>query len=362
MFDEKLIKNSLEKSFFNEMFFNNSILDYIIFFIIITCGIIIIFIIKSKLIKWLVEKTEKTTTQLDDFLVNLFKEKIIILLYFTVLYLALKTLILPPIIVKIINTTGIIVFSIIGILFLSHLIEYIIKKHWLEKLDESKSKSFKGLFPAVKVIFWGIGIVFILDNLGFEISAVVAGLGIGGIAVAMASQAVLKDLFSYFAILFDRPFEIGDFIIINEYMGEIENIGLKTTKIRSLSGELLIFSNSDLTSSRLKNYKKMEKRRVVFTLKVTYQTSFLLVKEIPEIIKSIIDSISETTFDRAHFFSYGDSSLDFEVVYYVLSADYNIYMDIQQKINLSIMEEFEKQGIEFAYPTRTLYLNQKVNN
>ena len=303
-------------------------------------------------------KSKETNTQFDDFLSSLFKKKIIIVLYYTALYMSSKTLVLAPLLVKIIYILGVIIFSIMGILFLSNLVEYIIKRHWLVKLEESKSKSFKGIFPALKVIIWGIGIIFILDNLGFEISAVVAGLGIGGIAVAMASQAVLKDLFSYFAILFDRPFEIGDFIIINEYMGEIETIGLKTTKIRSLSGELLVFSNSDLTSSRLKNYKRMEKRRVAFIIRVTYQTSLLSIKEIPDIIKSIIVSINETRFDRTHFFSYGEYSLEYEVVYYVLTADYNIYMDIQQEINLKIKEEFEKRGIELAYPTRTMLLNQ----
>ena len=199
---------------------------------------------------------------------------------------------------------------------------------------------------------------FFLDNMGFEISAVIAGLGIGGIAVALAAQTILKDLFSYFSILFDRPFEIGDFIIIGEYLGTIEHIGIKTTRIRSLGGEQVILSNTDLTSSRVRNYKRMDKRRVLFKLGVTYQTSLEQLKAIPGIIKNAIENVEDTIFDRAHFFSYGDFSLVFEVVYYVKSRDYNKYMDIQQEINFAINEEFKNRDIEFAYPTQTLYLNK----
>ncbi|MEE9594372.1 MAG: mechanosensitive ion channel family protein, partial [Candidatus Hydrothermarchaeales archaeon] len=216
----------------------------------------------------------------------------------------------------------------------------------------------KAIRPVIKVFIWGFGVIFLLDNLGFEISTVVAGLGIGGIAVALAAQAVLGDLFSYFAIMIDRPFEIGDFIIVGDYLGTVEHVGIKTTRIRSLGGEQLVFSNTDLTNSRVRNYKRMEKRRVLFTMGVTYQTSHEKLKEIPTVIRDIIENISDTVFDRAHFSSYGDFSLVFEVAYYVASGDYKKYMDIQQEINLKIKEEFEKRGIEFAYPTQTVYLNK----
>lgn len=210
----------------------------------------------------------------------------------------------------------------------------------------------------IKTILWGTGIFFLLDNLGFKISSIIAGLGIGGIAVALAVQNIFSDLFSYLAILLDKPFEIGDFIIINDYMGTIEHIGIKTTRIRSLSGEQIVFSNSDLTGSRVRNYKRMNQRRVVFTVGVTYDTTQEQLKQIPGIIEKAIKSIDKTRFDRAHFASFGDFSLNIETVYYVLDRDYNIYMDIQQKINLEIMAEFEKLGIEFAFPTQTIYLNK----
>ncbi|MGL5514629.1 MAG: mechanosensitive ion channel family protein, partial [Sporomusa sp.] len=185
--------------------------------------------------------------------------------------------------------------------------------------------------------------------------AVVAGLGIGGIAVALAAQKMLGDLFSYVALVFDRPFEIGDFIIIGDHAGTIEHIGIKTTRIRSLGGEQLIFANSDLTSSRIQNYKRMASRRVVFKFRVMYHTTSQQLKEIPDIVRQIIENIDDATLDRAHFTSFGDFSLDFEVVYYVTGNDYAKYMNIQQKINLDLKEAFEQRNIEFAYLTKLLY-------
>ena len=219
-------------------------------------------------------------------------------------------------------------------------------------------RSLKGILRVIRVVIWGLAIVFFLDNLGFKISTVIAGLGIGGIAVGLAAQAILKDLFSYFSIIFDRPFEVGDFIIIDDYLGTVEYIGAKTTRIRSLSGEQLVFSNTDLTDSRVRNYKRMEKRRVLFRIGVTYDTPLEKLKEIPRVIEDIIKNVPDTIFDRAHFFSYADFSLVFEIVYYVIGSDYNKYMDIQQEINFKIKEEFNKRSIEFAFPTQTIYLHK----
>ncbi len=206
---------------------------------------------------------------------------------------------------------------------------------------------------------WSLAGIILLDNFGYKVSSLIAGLGIGGIAVAIAAQALLKDFFSYFSILFDRSFKLGDFIIVGDYMGTVEHIGIKTTRIRSLGGEQLIFSNTDLTDSRVRNYKLMEKRRVLFRLGVTYQTPLRQLKDIPKIIENIIKNAKDTAFDRAHFFSYGDFSLIFEVVFYINGSDYNKYMDIQQEINFAIKEEFEKRGIEFAYPTQTLFVTKQ---
>ena len=209
----------------------------------------------------------------------------------------------------------------------------------------------------IRIFVWTIGIVVLLDNMNVEISGLLTGLGISGIAIAFASQKVLADIFSYFTIFFDRPFDIGDFIIIGEHRGTVSHIGLKTTRIKSLSGEELVFSNNDLTDSRISNYGKMKERRINFKIGVVYSTSLEKLEKIPEIIEKIINNVEKTTFDRAHFSSYGDFSLIFEVVYYVKDSDYKVYMDIQEKINLEIKRKFEELNIEIAYPTQSIYLN-----
>lgn len=195
-----------------------------------------------------------------------------------------------------------------------------------------------------------------LDNMGVDVTAMIAGLGVGGIAVALAVQNVLSDLFASLSIVLDKPFVVGDFIVVGERAGTVENIGLKTTRLRSLSGEQLIFANSDLLSSRIQNFKRMQERRVVFSVGVTYDTPMDVVERISGMLRQCVEEQERTRFDRAHFKSYGASSLDFEIVYFVLAPDYNLMMDVQQAINLAIGRRFAAEGIDFAFPTRTVYL------
>ncbi len=203
---------------------------------------------------------------------------------------------------------------------------------------------------------WVLVLLLVLDNLGVQVTALVAGLGIGGIAIALAAQSVLGDLFASFAIVVDKPFKQGDFIIVGDLMGTVEHVGIKTTRVRSLWGEQLVFSNSDLTSARIRNYGLMEQRRVLFSIGVTYDTPADTVERIPQMIREAVEAQDLTRFDRAHFSAYGDSSLDIEIVYYVLSGDYNRYMDVQQGINLALLRRFADEGIDFAFPTRTLHV------
>jgi len=235
---------------------------------------------------------------------------------------------------------------------------YIKSKATEEEEAQRRIKQMRGITAIVSFFIWVLGFIFLLDNLGFEITTVIAGLGIGGIAIALAAQAVLGDLFSYFVIFFDRPFEIGDFIVIGEFRGNIEHIGIKTTRVRSLSGEQLIFANSDLTSSRIQNFKRMDKRRVVFKLGVTYQTPAEKIEQAVKIVEQIIIDHPDVTYDRGHFATFGAFSLDLEFVYFVLSNDYNQYMNIQQDVNFRVLREFEKLGVAFAYPTQTLFVNK----
>jgi small-conductance mechanosensitive channel len=210
----------------------------------------------------------------------------------------------------------------------------------------------------LRVAIWTFVLLLALDNIGVNITALVAGMGVGGIAVALAAQNIIGDLFSSLSIVLDKPFIVGDFLIIGEFLGSVEKVGLKTTRIRSLSGEQLIFSNTDLLNSRIRNYGRLFERRVVFSIGVTYQTPAAVLKTIPGIIRDAVEAEEDTRFDRSHFQKYGDFALTFETVYFVLSPDYNRYMDIQQGINLAIFERFEQEGIEFAYPTQTVYLGK----
>ncbi len=226
------------------------------------------------------------------------------------------------------------------------------------KIDPATVTTVSAIGFIGRLVLWALVVILLLDNLGFDVTALVTGLGIGGIAVALALQNILGDLFASLSIVLDKPFAVGDFLIIDEHMGAVENVGLKTTRVRSLSGEQLVFSNADLLKSRIRNYGRMFERRVVFKFGVTYQTPRDKLKKIPAMVRKTIEEQDKVRFDRAHFQAYGTSSLDFEIVYYVLSPDYNQYMDLQQAINLGIHERFEQEGIDFAYPTQTVYVHR----
>jgi small-conductance mechanosensitive channel len=322
-------------------------------------GLIFVKILRTVVLHRIKRWTSATRAVADDFLVASLEKAAIPLLYFAVFYFAVYFLQLSPPIVKGTRFLAALILTICGIRFGIELINFLIQNFWLKTQDDpAQQQIIRGLVPLVKFGLWTLGIVFFLDNLGYEVSTVLAGLGIGGVAVALAAQAILGDLFSYFAIMFDRPFVVGDFIIAGDYLGTIEHIGIKTTRIRSLSGEQIVFSNTDLTGSRIRNYKRMEKRRVVFKVGVVYETPLDKLKQIPGILKDAVLKQQGTVFDRAHFMNFGDFSLDFEIVYFVLSADYNIYMDVHQAILHLVAEEFQKRQITIAYPTQTLYLQK----
>jgi small-conductance mechanosensitive channel len=339
------------------VFFGNTIADYLRCVFLILAGSIAIKVFKFVLLKRLKAWARKTDTAIDDFLIGQIHRIGLPFLYLSLFFLSFNILAVDPGLKKAVDNAWLALLAICVVRFILALISYGLDIY-LVKMggQDALRRSLSGILVVSKVVIWGLVVVLFLDNLGFKISAVIAGLGIGGVAVALAAQAVLGDLFSYFAILFDHPFEVGDFIIIGDYLGTVEYIGIKTTRIRSLGGELVVFSNTDLTNSRVRNYKHMEKRRVLFKLGVTYQTSLEKLKIMPGVIQDIINNVKDTVFDRAHFFSYGDFCLTFEVVYYVIGADYNKYMDIQQEINFAIKKEFESRGIEFAYPTQTLFV------
>ncbi len=343
----------------NYVVFRNRIIDYLVCVLFILVGILAIAIFRRIVLSRLKEWASRTRTTLDDFAVDVFRKSLVPLAYYGVVFLSVRTLTLSAFLARALEVAGIFLLTVVAIQFAVSLSRYGID-HYLasRERDAARERALAGFSALVKAVIWGLGFVFLLDNLGFKISTVIAGLGIGGIAVALAAQSLLGDVFSYFTILFDKPFEIGDFIVVGEHSGVVEHLGMKTVRILSVDGEQIVMSNKDLTDSRVRNYKRMAKRRVVLKLGVTYGADGNTLKEIPGIVRAIVEATAGATLERVHFAAYGDSSIVFETVYYVdvTGNDPVRFMDVQQEINFRIYEEFARRGIEFAYPTRTVYL------
>jgi small-conductance mechanosensitive channel len=224
-----------------------------------------------------------------------------------------------------------------------------------------------------RLVIWSVVVLAILSNLGIELSAIIAGLGVGGVAAALAVQSTLGDLIAGVSMYFDRPFDIGDFIIVDDFMGTVQKIGARTTRVSSLGGprartrasdpprsagrgrEEIVFPNGDLAKARIRNYARMKERRVVFGFGIEYNLPAEKIRRARDIAAEVIQAREGVRFDRAHFKAYGAYSLDYEVVYYVLSPDYNTYMDHQHAINSALYTKFEEAGVPFAFPTRTIF-------
>lgn len=342
---------------FNLKYFGNTIYDYIVALSIFVISIISIFIIKYLVKKYIYKSySDNQLTKEDKY--NNFKKYLVPLLYVTSFYFAFESLVIPKSLDKIIQTIFIILSTYYLVKFVGRVLNLLLANYIKKADEESGKKKIKALTSLFNVLVYVLGFLFLLDNLGINITAFVAGLGIGGIAVALAAQALLGDLFSYFVIFFDRPFEIGDYVTFESNAGTIEQIGIKSTKVRSLNGELFIVSNSKLTNSVIHNFKALQRRRFVFSIGVTYQTTPDKLKQIPIIIENIIKTYEKTELDRCTFAKFGDSSLIFEVVIFYNSNDYKEFMLVLDKINLNIYEEFNKNQIEFAYPTQTIFLEK----
>jgi small-conductance mechanosensitive channel len=305
----------------------------------------------------------KTSTSVDDIIVSGIQRSVIPMLYILLVYSAIHTLTIPAKTLHYIGSAVSVAVMFFILRIITSAINYFILAALKQKDDsETRQKQARGLILILTITIWILGFIFLLDNLGYNIATLIAGLGIGGIAIALAAQTILGDLFSYFVIFFDRPFEIGDYVAIDDKSGTVEYIGLKTTRIRTPGGEQLVCSNKDLTNSRLHNYGRMEKRRVIFQITTIYQISAVQLKQIPVIVKDIIQQQPDVEFDRAHFIGFTSSDLSFEVVYYILTPDYTLYMNTQQKILQDIFEAFEIEKIQFAYPTQTLFVKSEPDH
>jgi small-conductance mechanosensitive channel len=350
-------------SFWEKVYLGNSVNDWLIAVVIIIASLIALRLVKKIIIVQLKKWSQKTNTTIDDFLILLMERSLLPFFYVLSIYIGLSYLALESRIQNVLKIVLLLAGTFFAIRLITSAIGYFVNNFARSQVDaELKRKQAKGILIIANIFVWILGIIFLIDNLGYDITTLVTGLGIGGIAIALAAQAVLADLFSYFVIFFDKPFEIGDFIIIGDKMGTVEYIGIKTTRLKALGGEQLIISNTDLTNSRVQNYKRMEKRRVVFTVGVLYETHPNKLKEIPGMMKKIIQQQTDVEFDRAHLSKFGNFSIDYEVVYLIAGSDYNVYMDKQQSINLEIFKQFQDEGISFAYPTQTIYFTSADGN
>lgn len=312
--------------------------------------------IQQIVIHGLKKKVHRTDNIFDDLLIEGIDRFLIPCIYLVVNYLIITRLTLHEKLAGLLNAA---ILAII-IYFVVRLINFMIHGAILVRMTvkheaPGRIKQLSGVLLVVKIIVWSLGLITFIDNLGYDITTIIAGLGIGGIAIALAAQNILGDLFSYFVIFFDKPFEIGDFIVAEDYSGIVEKIGIKTTQVRSLDGQQLIMPNSNLVKTVIHNYKRLEKRRVVFGLRLMYSTPSEKIRQVPAIMKEIIGKKKDAAFDRAHLKTFGEFSIEYEVVYYIRSPDYLVYMNIHQEICFAIFDRFEKEGIRFALPTQIVH-------
>lgn len=343
----------------NKELFENTVQEYL-YAIAIFIGLLILFRIFRKIILTRLAKVAAATpTRFDDKLVEAFDAVHPRFYDLAAFYLGSHSLILPTILDKGIRGIflGLLIIQIINAS--QKIIEYFLHKVLHDKKsDEADKMMFSGLSLFIKIGLWVIGVLLFLSNMGVNITSLIASLGIGGIAIALALQNILGDIFSSFSIYFDKPFTVGDFIVVGEHTGTVTKIGMKSTRIEALQGEEIVISNKELTSARIQNFKKMNKRRIPFTIGVTYDTNLDQCKAIPEIIKKIYQEINNADLDRVNFKEFGAYSLNFEIIYFHLSGDFAEYMRIREQINLRIKEEFAKANIDMAFPTQTVIVEK----
>jgi small-conductance mechanosensitive channel len=304
--------------------------------------------------------SQKTSFKSDDVIVEAVENIHSVFYTITALYFSLQVLPLSAIVLNSLAALFYVALTWQAIRIISGFIKHIVEAKLQDETDQGEIDpnavtAAEMVTLLSKVALWTFGILFVLSNLGIEVTSLIAGLGIGGVAVAFALQGILSDLFASFSLYFDKPFRIGDFIVIGSDAGTVEKIGIKSTRIRTLQGEELVVSNAELTTARVQNFKKMEKRRIVTSFGVTYDTEQTLLRQIKGFVTDIFTTIEGAALDRVHFTTFGDSALQYEVVYFVSSSEYTEFLRVQEEFNHALFEKFAERGIEFAYPTQTIY-------
>jgi small-conductance mechanosensitive channel len=345
--------------FLDSTYLGNTVLDWLI-----AAGVMVgVAGILRVLVGWVLvglgRWAERTHSQIDDLVIELGQRTRRILYFAVGLYAGSRPLSLPPLVRDGFEKFVIVVAMVQVGIWASTAVSAGIRLFQRRKYggDAAVTTTFKMLDVIARLAIWVVVLLLVLDNVGVNVTALITGLGIGGIAIALAVQSILSDLFASLSIIFDRPFVPGDFIVLDAYKGTVQSIGMKTTQIQSATGEQIIVSNADLVSSRIRNYGRMKDRRGDFRIGVTYQTPRQKVEAIPGMIREAVEAQDNTRFDRSHFSEFGTFSLNFDTVYYMTVPDYKAFMDTQQAINLELMHRFEREGIQFAYPTQQIYVS-----
>ena len=343
----------------DRVWYANSVRQWLIALALLGGLFVVLALLRRVLVRRLGAVAARSATRVDDVGVDLVRRTRAYFLLAVALYAASRVLVLTD------QARGVIQLLMVVVVLLqagrwgTGLIGFAVEQY-LRRAGESDSgtrATVQAVGYAARFALWTVLLVMALGAFGVDVTALITGLGIGGIAIALAVQNILGDLFAALAIVLDKPFVVGDFIIVDNVMGTVEHVGLKTTRIRSLGGEQVIASNNDLLKSRIRNYKRMEQRRIAFSIDVTYDTEATVVDRVPAIIREVIERQPLTRFDRSHFLSFAESSLRIETVYWVLDPDFNKYADIQHAINVDLLRRFASERIDFAFPTRMLYVH-----
>ncbi len=344
-------------NFLQQIWWQNSVRMYAIVLGELIVLWIIFKLLKKFIIALLKKFTGHTTSELKDAIIAAAEKFILPFLLFSFSYAIIDQLNFTPHAEHVLKVVIAVITAYYFIRFINHVIHLSVLLYMQRKQEPpERITHLSGILIVVKVLIWVAGILMLIENLGYNITTIITGLGIGGIAIALAAQNILTDLFSYFVIFFDKPFEIGDAISVNNISGTVEHIGIKTSHIRSVSGEQLIMPNTELVKSTIKNIKRLQRRGVNFKLNVRYDTAPEKLKTLPKLIESIINSQEHANFDRCHLTAFGDFSLSYEVLYFIDSSDYKIFLNSQQNIYLAILDAFEEKGIDFAFPGQTFIL------
>ena len=345
------------QNFWEQIWWNNSLHTYAVVVAEIIALWIVFRLFKKIIIAALKKITGRTASDVDDAIVAAAEKFIIPYIYLTINYAIIEQLNFSPHAENVLKVIIAVITAYFFVRFINHVIHLTVLLY-MQKKEEPPERitQLNGILLVMKTLVWVGGTLMLIENLGYNITTIITGLGIGGIAIALAAQNILGDLFSYFVIFFDKPFEIGDNISVNNNTGIVERIGIKTSHIRSVSGEQLIIPNADLVKSTIRNIKRLERRGVTFKLNVRYDTPEEKLRSLPELLKTIINKHEHASFERCHLIAFGDFSLAYETLYFIDSPDMVTYLNIQQDIYLEIMTAFRNEGIDFAFPGQTFIL------